>query len=170
MNKLKLGVCALAVSAILPAAYGSSLTGASVERELKDLRADKRALAAEAGNLGALARVQHLSTWESHADRLTAMRELVNRSGKRIARLESEGQLTAAQREAVKAMREHLSPVAAQTEALIAKINESRVSTRFPAFHGEVQKLVAAAERSAQAADRAVEVALNGTGAGPSGD
>lgn len=170
MNKLKLGVCALAVSALLPAAYGSNPAGAPVERELKSLRADKKALAAEAGSLGALARAQLISSWESHADRLTAIRELVNRSGERIAWLENHGQLTAAQREAVKAMREHLSPVAAQTAALIERISGSRMSIRFPAFYGEVQKLVAAAERSAQAADRAVEVALNGKSAGETGD
>lgn len=170
MKNWMLGVCAVALTAVLPSAYGNNLSGSEVERELKDLRSDKLALAVEAGTLGAMARVHHLTSWESHAQALSNMRQLVNRSGARIEKLEKNGQLTMAQRDAVKAMRVHLEPVAAQTEALIGKINESRFFVRRPAFYREAQQLVAAAERSASNADRAVELALNGGTAAASGD
>lgn len=168
MKKLTLGVCLVALSAMAPA-YGMTRDGAATESELKELRADKLALAAEAGTLGTLARVQHLTAWESHAQVLSNMKELVNRSGARLDRLEK-APLTATQRDAVKSMREHLAPVAAGTQALIGKINSSRLTTRFPAYYGEVQLLVAAAERSARTADRAVEVALNGASSSAVGD
>jgi hypothetical protein len=174
MTKMMLGVCLLAAASVQNVAANnaaSAPSGKAIEREMRDLRADKLALSAEAGTLGSLARVHHLTAWESHSIQLGNVRDIVNRSGARLAKLEAANEaLTQRQREALRTVKEQLAPVAAQTSTLMRKLKEDQRFIRFPEYFNEVQKLVAAAERTAQTADRAIEVAFSGQPVGPTGD
>jgi hypothetical protein len=176
MKNLTGYVCLLAMTAGVPVALANNVgAGAvsqpAVERELRDLRAEKKALMRDVATLGAAARMAHIGSWEMPTMTLTVARDRINRSGARLARLEARGEsLTAAQKAAVSALTQELRPVAEQTEALISKLNENQNYVRSASYYTEVQTLVAAAERTSKTADKMVEVALNGGSSAPAGD
>lgn len=176
MKNLTGYVCLLAMTAGVPAAVANNVgSGAvsqpAVERELKELRAEKKALMRDVATLGAAARMAHIGSWEMPSMTLAMARERINRSGARLAKLEAHGEsLTAKQKAAVSALTQDLRPVAEQTQALITKLNENQNYVRSASFYTEVQTLVAAAERTSKTADQVVELALSSAATAQSGD
>lgn len=132
-------------------------SSASVATELKELRAEKRRIADAANQLGALARVQHLTSWETHALVLSELKSLINSSGRRIERIQN----IAGPSLEVDPLRDQLSQVAAHVTRLKERMNDNRLVVRMPFYYTEVQKLVRAAEQSEVAAERLMASALS---------
>lgn len=125
--------------------------------ELKELRSEKRQIAAAANELGALARSSHINSWETHAIALSQMKELINRSGARIARLEANAGGSAQ----VSELRDQLGAVAKQVTVLKQQINENRLAIRKPSYYREAMKLVRTAEQSQAIAEQIIRAALS---------
>lgn len=124
--------------------------------ELKELRSEKRRIAAVANELGALARSSHINSWETHAIALEQMKELVNKSGARIARLQN----MAGSSSQVQELRAQLAAVANQVTVLKQQINENRLAIRMPTYYWEAMKLVRTAEQSQTIAEQVISAAL----------
>lgn len=125
--------------------------------ELKELRAEKKRIAVMAQDLGSLARGQNIISWETHAVALQSLREQINETGQRIARIQSQPGAPAQ----VATIREELAAVARQVAAIKQSMNQNRLVTRMPSFYNDVMQLVALAEKSESVAQRVITAALN---------
>lgn len=143
-------------------AFGNSGTLTS---ELKELRAEKRRIANYANELGALARNQHLTSWETHAIALSSLKTAINASAQRLARLQaSEPSLPR-----LAEVRNELAAIAAQVSELKLRLSEDRLTTRTPSYYNGVMKIVASAERSEDAAEKLLASARNASPASQTG-
>ncbi|NWF85782.1 MAG: hypothetical protein HXY18_18345 [Bryobacteraceae bacterium] len=152
MKRITGYLCLLAAVSLTATANTDTLAG-----ELKELRSEKRRIADAANELGALARTSHINSWETHAIALEQMKELINRSGARIARLQN---LAGGSAQALE-LREQLAAVAKHVTELKQQINENRLAIRMPAYYWEAMKLVQAAEQSQAAVERVMNAALS---------
>lgn len=152
MKRMTGYLCLLTAFSLTASANMDKLAG-----ELKDLRSEKRQIAVAANQLGALARTAHINSWETHAVALDQLKELINRSGARIARL----QANAGNSAQVLELREQLAAVAKQVTVLKEQINENRMAIRMPSYYWEAMKLVRTAERSEAMAEQIISAALS---------
>jgi hypothetical protein len=151
MKRLMGFVCLFAAMSI-----GVSANSDKLAAELKELRSEKKRIAVMANELGSLARGQHITSWETHSLALQNLKEQINRSGRRLAAIQS----SAGASVQVSALRDELAAVARQVNAIKQSINDNRLVTRMPSYYSDVMKLVDLAERSEKVAEKVIAAAL----------
>lgn len=161
-------VCA----SIAPASTShSALSMQEAAQTLQELRSDKRALATKLDELNALARNNHLTSWQSHAVVFDEVREIINRAGRKLSRLEAGmDMLSAGKQNAAGAIRADLARIAPEVQALMSEIREFQLITLRPDYTARVRALSDRAVEARKNTDRAVRMALNSTGSQPTGD
>jgi hypothetical protein len=151
MKKLTGALCLF-----LAATFTASASNDKTAEDWKQLRAEKRRIADIAGELGALARNNHLTSWETHSLRLSELKTLINSSGERVARLAVNNGSSPQLNE----IRQQLAEAANRVIGLKAAIADSRLATRTPTYYSDVMKFVSVAERNEAAAGKLIASAL----------
>jgi hypothetical protein len=141
-------------------------------RQLKELRSNKRALTTKLDELSALARNQHLVSWQSKAIVLDAVRDLVNRSARNVRSLEMQFEvLPEAKRAAVEGIAAELSAIAPEVNQLLNDLRENQLVSVQPGFGARIIAVSNRATEARKTTDRLVRTALNALSApAPRGD
>lgn len=134
--------------------------------EWKELRAEKRQIVSMAHELGTLARNGHLTSWETHSITLQVLKNLVNSSGQRIARIQASSGDAAQLSE----LSRQLAVVAHHVTELKSSINDNRFAIRTPSYFTTAMRLASSAEASRTSTDRIVASVLNATPAEPAAE
>lgn len=117
-----------------------------VTKQLQELKRTAFAIHSEADALNSITPNQRLS-WESHADRLQTLKTHVNKMGKSLAELETQGAIvTEEQALAMEHARLHLVPVAQNLTDAIELVNEDRRSVHGNEYDEAVSDLYTHAE------------------------
>lgn len=146
--------------------FTASATSNQLASEWKELRSEKRRIVNVANELGALARNGHLTSWETHTLNLQVLKELVNSSGQRLARIQSASGNAAE----VAELSRQLAVVASHVTELKRSINDNRFAIRTPAYFTTAMKLASSAEASRASTEKVIASSLNGSSANPSGE
>lgn len=150
----------------------SAFDAQETARQLKELRSNKRALTTKLDELSALARSQHLVSWQSKAIVLDAVKDLVNRSARNVRSLEMHfGALPAAKRAAVEGIAAELAAIAPEVNQLLNDVRENQLVAAQPGYGARIIALSNRAIEARKTTDRLVQTALSARPApAPSGD
>ncbi len=137
--------------------FTASANNGQLSSEWKELRSEKRQIANVANELGALARNGHLTSWETHSLNLQILKDLVNSSSQRIARIQAASGNAAQLSDLAK----QLAVVANHVTDLKLSLNDNRLAVRTPSYYMTAMKLVSSAEASRANTEKVVASMLN---------
>jgi hypothetical protein len=174
-NTLRVLTAAAAISVCASTASASTNRAALSTQEaaqtLQELRNDKRALATKLDELYALARNNHLTSWQSHAILFEEIRAIINRAGARLSHLEpGMDAMPAGKQAAVEAVRSDLARIAPEVNALMNEMREFQLITLRPEYTSRVRVLSDRAIEARKNTDRVVRMALSPSANQPTGD
>jgi hypothetical protein len=161
VKKLAGILCVLTTMSVTASANSNQLAS-----EWKELRSEKRQIVNMAHELGALARNGHLNSWETHSLNLQALKELVNSSGQRIARIQASSGNAAQLSE----LSRQLAVVAHHVTELKRSINDNRFAIRTPTYFATAMRLASSAEASRTSTEKFVASVLNASPADPAAE
>jgi DNA repair ATPase RecN len=143
-KKLKMGFIGFTVLCIaalaLPASAERRVQDAEIQRQVADRLGDFKSTAFKLRRQADLLQSHRNSTvsWQTHADRLTTLKDHVNQMGRSLSELEEmKPQASDSQKLAIEHARPHLVEIAQNTTRAIELLKENRGVMRFPEY-GEV--------------------------------
>lgn len=150
----------------------STFDAREAAQQLMELRSNKRALTTKLADLSALARNQHLVSWQSKAILLDEVKALVNSSAMNVRSLEMQLEaMPAAKRAAVEGIASELAVIAPEVNRLLSDLRENQLVSAQPGYGARIIALSNRALEARKTTDRLVQTALNSRPApAPSGD
>lgn len=161
MKKLAGILCLFVTMSVTASANSNQLAS-----EWQELRSEKRRIVSVAHELGSLARSGHLTSWETHSLNLRILKDLVNSSGQRIARIQaSSGNATQ-----LSELSRQLAVVANHVTELKRSINDNRLAIRTPSYFTTAMKLASSAEAARTSTETVVASVLSSPPADPAAE